>query len=130
MRELDRRDPTEVGHLRAALGLDWLPSRTLARLEERGILGRSPSTTDGRRQVAALTRRGCEASALLDRRADEAAAGVLGELAVTDREWLVAAMGTVRDLLAEAPPPWMVACAPPDWATGLDRGVSRRAVRG
>jgi len=117
--ELAQQSLVEVADLRAALDLDsGYLSRMLARLEERGMVERSPSAADGRRQRVALTAAGRDAFAILDSRADQAATDVLGALPDPDRGRLVGAMSTVRDLLADPAAPRSVvlrAAGPGDW---------------
>ena len=117
--DLAQRDQTEVAALRAALRLDsGYLSRLLTRLEERGVVRRSSSPSDGRRQVAELTEAGREAFAVLDSRADRSASDLLGRLPDRERERLVAAMRTVHDLLTEPTAPSAVVlrpAGPGDW---------------
>jgi len=123
--DLSRADSTEVGELRTALALDsGYLSRMLAKLEDRGVVRRSASPRDGRRQVAALTAAGRAAYATLDERADRTATTMLDALPVSARERLVAAMRTVRDLLTEGTPPRSVvlrAAGPGDWGWIVSR---------
>jgi DNA-binding MarR family transcriptional regulator/GNAT superfamily N-acetyltransferase len=102
--ELAQRDTTEVAGLREVLGLDaGHLSRTLARLEDNGLLTRDQLAADRRRQVAKLTRKGRQAFSLLDERATEEVRALLEPVRDEDQRRLVAAMTTVRDILDPQP---------------------------
>lgn len=90
----------ELADLRRDLRIDaGYMSRIAARFETDGLITREPSSVDGRRQSLRLTDRGREVSETLDARSAAQVAGLLGDLAPGDRRRLVAAMGTVRDVL-------------------------------
>ena len=99
--ELAQRDTTEAVQLRRTLGLDaaYL-SRMLQRFETDGLVMRTRSDRDGRRQVLALTPSGRAAFQLLDGRSSADAQGLLAPLRDADRRELVAAMGTIERLLS------------------------------
>ncbi|MEQ4300179.1 helix-turn-helix domain-containing GNAT family N-acetyltransferase [Plantactinospora sp. B6F1] len=104
--ELAQRPATEVPALRRELGLDpGYLSRILSRFAVDGLVERSQSPVDGRRQVVALTDAGRAAYELLDERTQNEIESLLSRLSDPDRERLVEAMRTIRGLLGEAPPP-------------------------
>ncbi|GAA2736980.1 helix-turn-helix domain-containing GNAT family N-acetyltransferase [Actinocorallia aurantiaca] len=91
--------------LRESLGLDpGYLSRLLARLEGDGLVARSRSDADLRRQLVRLTERGREVFTDLDRRSAAQVAGLLEELPRDRRHRLAAAMTAVREILAGASP--------------------------
>lgn len=95
-----------VADLRTRLDLDrgWV-SRLLAKLEADGLLDRRPDPADGRRQLATLTPAGERAFAHLDQRTVAAVRELLAPLPEGERRRLVAAMGTIADVLGLAPDP-------------------------
>lgn len=104
--ELAQRAEADVADLRASLGIDaGQLSRILAGFEAAGIVTRARSSTDGRRHRATLTPSGREAFATLNARSDRQAAELLGRLTDEDQQRLVAALGTIRELLDEHVPP-------------------------
>jgi DNA-binding MarR family transcriptional regulator/GNAT superfamily N-acetyltransferase len=91
----------EVRALRSRLGLDaGHLSRLLRSLEDAGLARTNPSPADRRIRVAHLSSSGLKERAVLDRRSDELAESMLAPLDADQREELVAAMRTVRRLLA------------------------------
>ncbi|RFU43336.1 GNAT family N-acetyltransferase [Actinomadura logoneensis] len=99
--ELAQRPETEVLALRRSLDLDaGYLSRMLTRFESDGLVERERSAGDARRQVVRLTDRGREVFALLDERSAAQIRAMLDGLTPADRDNLVAAMRTVRTLLA------------------------------
>ncbi len=99
--ELAQRDATEVVALRRELGLDpGYLSRILARFEADGLVSRQTSGADARRQVIALTAAGRAAYGRLDRASAERIERLVGDLPAAGQDRLLAAMGTVRDLLS------------------------------
>ncbi|MDA0567958.1 bifunctional helix-turn-helix transcriptional regulator/GNAT family N-acetyltransferase [Streptomonospora sp. S1-112] len=102
--ELRRRGRTEALALRRDLDMDpGQLSRVLSRLERNGLVARSPSPDDGRRQVVELTGEGMRAAALLDDRSNAQIEELVAHLAPPDRQRLVTALATARHLL-DAPP--------------------------
>jgi DNA-binding MarR family transcriptional regulator/GNAT superfamily N-acetyltransferase len=104
-----RQAPTasEVGR---ALDLDaGYLSRVLGGFERRGLIRRTVSPKDARQSHLALSARGRQALAPLDRRSQDAMAALLKKLAPTNQQRLIAAMRTIETLLdgnaAAAPPP-------------------------
>lgn len=112
--ELAQHDVTEVAELRRSLALDaGYLSRILARFEADGLVTRQRSETDGRRQMIQLTPAGRRAYATLDERSAAEIAEALGSLSEADRERLLTAMATIRDVLGESARPEMVVLRPP-----------------
>jgi DNA-binding MarR family transcriptional regulator/ribosomal protein S18 acetylase RimI-like enzyme len=104
--ELAHRDRTEVADLRAELGLDaGYLSRILTRFETDGLALRESSATDARRQVVRLTDRGRQEFAALDERSSAEIGALLATVPESDRNRLVAAMGTIHRVLGDGPPP-------------------------
>jgi DNA-binding MarR family transcriptional regulator/GNAT superfamily N-acetyltransferase len=102
--ELAQRDATEVVDLRRRLDLDaGYLSRILVRFEADGLVRRERSDDDGRRQVIRLSEAGINAFEMLDARSAAQIADLLSPLADDDQRRVVAAMGTVQDLLGDAP---------------------------
>jgi DNA-binding MarR family transcriptional regulator/GNAT superfamily N-acetyltransferase len=112
--ELAHGDAVEVVDLRRALGLDaGYLSRILARFEADGLVRRSRSAADARRQVIELTDAGRAVDADLERRSNAQIAELIGSLGEADQRRLLGAMGTIRELLGEHPPAGMVVLRPP-----------------
>ena len=92
---------SDVKALRSRLDLDsGYLSRLLRALEGDGLVVVEPNGADARVRTARLTRHGLAERAELDRRSDEAAAGILEPLSARQRERLVTAMAEVERLLA------------------------------
>ncbi|MET8158479.1 helix-turn-helix domain-containing GNAT family N-acetyltransferase [Sphaerisporangium sp. NPDC005289] len=112
--ELGKKDATETGELRRMLDLDaGYLSRMLARFEADGLVTRERSAADARRQVVRLGERGQAVWRTLD---DASATGVralLEPLSEEDRRRLIAAMTTVRQVLADRPAPDRYVIRPP-----------------
>ncbi len=106
------------------LGLDaGYLSRVLARFEERGLLERVWSPSDGRRRLLRPTAAGYEAFSELDRRSREEVAGTIGALSEGDQRRLLDAMDTIEKVLREdhpAPEPLLRRQEPGDmgWVVG------------
>jgi DNA-binding MarR family transcriptional regulator/GNAT superfamily N-acetyltransferase len=84
----------------ADLGLDaGYLSRVLRGLQERGLIDRRPSETDGRQSVISLTETGRQAFAALDGRSQAEVGKMLERLSATERRRLAAALGTAETLL-------------------------------
>jgi DNA-binding MarR family transcriptional regulator len=90
----------DVAAVRARLGLDsGYLSRLLRSLERQGLVTLGPHPADARARIATLTPAGLNALSELDAQSDAAAAGLIEQLADTQREQLAAAMDTVQRLL-------------------------------
>jgi DNA-binding MarR family transcriptional regulator/GNAT superfamily N-acetyltransferase len=102
--ELGRRGTIDAADLRRVLDLDGgYLSRLLARLEAQDLVARERSPDDGRRQRLELTAAGRAAYATLDERSAAEIGALLDELDEADRDRLLAAMDTIRDVLDAAP---------------------------
>jgi DNA-binding MarR family transcriptional regulator/N-acetylglutamate synthase-like GNAT family acetyltransferase len=98
--ELAHGDGPTAAALAAELGLDaGYLSRILRRFEQRGLLQRTRSRSDGRRAHLALTARGRKAFAPLNARSREEVAALLGRLPAARQHRLVDALHTVEELL-------------------------------
>ncbi|HEX9095555.1 MAG TPA: helix-turn-helix domain-containing GNAT family N-acetyltransferase [Candidatus Dormibacteraeota bacterium] len=101
----------DVRSLRAQLELDsGYLSRLLRSLESAGLVAVGNKDSDKRVRVATLTRKGKAERAVLERRADELAQGLIAPLGTTQRARLVAAMADVERLLTAS----MIEVAPID----------------
>ena len=101
--ELAQRESTEVAELRRTLDVDpGYMSRILTAFEGDGLVTRSRSAHDGRRQVIALTRRGRTAFAKLNARSAEEIRRLLTPLSQDERARLVESLGLARRLLGDA----------------------------
>lgn len=93
-------DGSELRALRTRLRLDsGYLSRSIAALEESGLITVKPSQADRRRRVAAPTRRGRRERERLEARSDALARALLEPLNEKQQRELVEAMGTVERLL-------------------------------
>lgn len=98
--ELAQHESRDVVELRRQLDLDaGYLTRILTRFEGDGLVTRRRSETDGRRQIAALTKAGRTAFAALNRRANQDMSRLLAPLAPNERGQLRQALQTVRTLL-------------------------------
>lgn len=98
--ELGRADVLQVPYLREAIRAEAAHlSRVLTRLEEVGLIAREQHPTDRRVHRVRLTEAGREAAALLDERADEAVADLVGRIGEGQRHRLAEALHTVEDVL-------------------------------
>jgi DNA-binding MarR family transcriptional regulator/GNAT superfamily N-acetyltransferase len=104
--ELAHREETTASELGNELGLDaGYLSRILRGFEERGLIAKKLSETDGRRSLLRLTERGREAFVPLDARAREDVGEMLDDLTVAEQDRLVGAMRTIERLLGARPEP-------------------------
>jgi DNA-binding MarR family transcriptional regulator/GNAT superfamily N-acetyltransferase len=102
--ELAREGGAHASDLRHRLGLDaGYLSRILARFESDGIVARTRSPRDARRQVVALTGHGKDVFARLDALSAEQVRGMLGRLPPGRRRDLTAAMATIGEIVSPAP---------------------------
>jgi DNA-binding MarR family transcriptional regulator/GNAT superfamily N-acetyltransferase len=100
--EIAMHPDTEVAHLRRELGLDaGYLSRILDRFEDQGLIRRTRSSEDRRRQLVELTAKGRRTFASLDRRSGAEIGEVLGDYSDEQQRRLVEAMGSIRRILGE-----------------------------
>ncbi|MCW6005064.1 helix-turn-helix domain-containing GNAT family N-acetyltransferase [Micromonospora sp. CPCC 205371] len=112
--ELAHRDSVEVVDLRRALDLDaGYLSRILARFESDGMVTRSRSAVDARRQVIELTDAGRATQAELDQRTNVQIGELIGGLGEADQRRLLGAMATIQELLGEPTRRDLVVLRPP-----------------
>lgn len=98
--ELSQRDGITATAIGSELGLDpGYLSRMLRDFEKKGLIARSPSPDDGRQSLVSITAKGRKAFAPLEKRTLEQVGSSLTHLSSSDQRRLVAAMGTVRNLL-------------------------------
>lgn len=74
-------------------------SRILSKFKKRGLISKTPSESDGRRSLLALTARGRKAFAPLDERANVEMAKMLDQLPEADQQRLVRDMNEIQHLL-------------------------------
>ena len=85
------------------LGLDpGYLSRTLARLDQLGLIDKVRSEADGRRRLLALTPEGERAFALLDGRSREEVSEMLVDLSEADRRRLLESMRSIESILEKS----------------------------
>lgn len=98
--EIAHRDAPTASELSRELGLDpGYLSRTLAGLQQRGLIEKLRSEADGRRRLLSLTPAGKDAFYLLDTRSREEVAEMLGELSEGDQRRLLGAMQVIEGVL-------------------------------
>jgi DNA-binding MarR family transcriptional regulator/N-acetylglutamate synthase-like GNAT family acetyltransferase len=103
--ELAQRGAPSATELGRDLGLDaGYLSRILRRFAREGLLTRTTSTTDGRRNHLHLTATGRRAFKALDDRQERAVQSMLAPLAEEDQRRLLGAMTTIERLVAPADP--------------------------
>jgi DNA-binding MarR family transcriptional regulator/GNAT superfamily N-acetyltransferase len=102
--ELARQQEAEVTSLRSGLDLDaGYLSRILARFAGDGLVTRTRSATDARRQVIGLTSRGAEVFARLDALANDQIRGLLTPLSPGQRRELTTAMTRIEEITGPRP---------------------------
>ena len=112
--ELARQDELEVAALRRWLDLDaGYLSRILARFEADGLVRKSRSPGDGRRQVISLTQAGRAAFGRLDALSSDQIRGLLAAVPAGQRSRLTAAMAGIREILDGRPAAGTVVLRPP-----------------
>jgi GNAT superfamily N-acetyltransferase len=79
-------------------------SRILRGFDEKGLIDRRPSQSDGRQSVLYLTKRGRKAFDTIDARSRSEIAAMLNALSQPDQNRLVAAMRTIAELLEPQSP--------------------------
>jgi len=106
--ELAQRGATTAAELAADLSIDpGYLSRLLRGFTTSGLVASTRSATDRRQSILALTDRGWETFASLDRRSQEEIGGLLERLDEDEQRRLLAAMATIQALLAPAATPAM-----------------------
>jgi len=101
---LAHRDGPTASDLGNDLGLDaGYLSRMLRRFEGRGLITRTSSATDGRRNHLRLTRRGRTAFAPLEQRARAEVGSMLAHLSAGEQQQVVGAMSTIERALRAEP---------------------------
>jgi DNA-binding MarR family transcriptional regulator/GNAT superfamily N-acetyltransferase len=104
--ELAQRETATATGLGQELGVDaGYLSRILRGFQDRGLLDRRPSETDARQSRLSLTDEGRDAFAQLNATAHRDIAAMLHAVPAADRARLVAAMGTIEEVLAGRPEP-------------------------
>lgn len=100
--ELGQLGAVDMHALRSYLGLDaGYLSRVLSALERAGLICTAASARDGRVKDVALTRKGAEKLAQLDRRSDALVARRIERLAPADRGEVLACVDRIRRLLGD-----------------------------
>jgi DNA-binding MarR family transcriptional regulator/GNAT superfamily N-acetyltransferase len=98
--ELAQRDGTTATGLCRELGLDaGYLSRTLARLEQNGLVDKLRSESDGRQRVLRLTAAGQSAFAVLDQRSRDEVAELLDDVGEAEQQRLLKAMQAIETIL-------------------------------
>lgn len=100
--EIANRDSVIAADLSKDLGLDpGYLSRILDRLEQKGLIQKIRSESDGRHRLLRLTPDGEEAYRLLDSRSREEISEMLSNLSEQDQNRLIQAMRTIENLLGQ-----------------------------
>jgi len=98
--ELGQRTTVTAGELARELALDpGYLSRLLGGLEQRRLVAKAPSPSDGRQSLLSLTAAGRDAFAALDAQSAEQTAALLDQVPAAEQARLVAALGTIERLL-------------------------------
>jgi DNA-binding MarR family transcriptional regulator/GNAT superfamily N-acetyltransferase len=104
--ELAHRELPTATDLVRELGVDaGYLSRILRGFKRRGLIVRTPSTTDGRQTLLSLTPRGRKAFAPLNARSHDEVAVMLSALPAAGQVGVIAAMRTIQRLLDAQPEP-------------------------
>jgi DNA-binding MarR family transcriptional regulator/GNAT superfamily N-acetyltransferase len=107
--ELAHREDLSAKEIGTELGLDaGYLSRIVQSFDEAGLITRKPLASDRRQHRLALTAKGRQAFAKLERSSQDDIAAMLAELPRGSSERLIGAMATIERLLGEAgrsPPP-------------------------
>jgi DNA-binding MarR family transcriptional regulator/GNAT superfamily N-acetyltransferase len=102
--ELAHQEQTTASQLGEGLGLDrGYLSRLLRGFQQRRLIAKQSSPSDGRQQLLSLTDKGQATFAQLNARSHEDIGVMLSKLAPADQERLVAAMQAIERLLGPAP---------------------------
>ncbi|MDA8015813.1 MAG: bifunctional helix-turn-helix transcriptional regulator/GNAT family N-acetyltransferase [Thermoanaerobaculia bacterium] len=101
LQELLRRDVSVAGDVIETLGIDrGQLSRTLRKLDQRGLIERRRSEQDGRRWILAVTQAGKELHDALNVQADRLVGATLQDLSTGERQRLIRAMEAIESVLA------------------------------
>jgi DNA-binding MarR family transcriptional regulator/GNAT superfamily N-acetyltransferase len=112
--ELAREEEAETARLRRWLDIDaGYLSRLLARFEADGLVTRTRSPLDGRRQVIGLTGAGRAVQADLDARSGAQIRALLAGLTPDGRRRLTGAMTSIQEMVGPPPPPAAFVLRPP-----------------
>ncbi len=112
--ELARQDDAEASELRRSLDIDaGYLSRLLARFETDGLVTRTRSLADARRQVISLTSTGRAVFANLDARSSDQIRALLARLSADERQRVTAAMTGIREIIAPSARPAAFVVRPP-----------------
>ena len=104
--ELAHSQRLDAADLRTRLSLDaGYLSRIMNKFEQDGLVERATSERDPRRRRITLTERGRQAQNLLEERSRETVGSLLGKVPDGDRDRLVDAMRTIREILSDPRPP-------------------------
>ena len=107
--ELGQAPSTDMAALRTTLALDsGYLSRLLAKFDAAGLIARTASATDGRRQALSLTAAGRKLYRTLDQRSNRRVGELLGPMPEPVRDSLAGALRTVMRALDDQAPPAMV----------------------
>lgn len=99
--ELCTHDTLTATRIGSELGLDaGYLSRMLRDFESKGLIQRRPAPDDARQNLVAITAKGRRAFAPLEATSENMVAQSIERLTKTDRRRLVAAMGTIENLLS------------------------------
>jgi DNA-binding MarR family transcriptional regulator/N-acetylglutamate synthase-like GNAT family acetyltransferase len=102
--ELAHHGETTAGQLGDELGLDpGYVSRLIRRLNEQGVVDKTPCEADGRVSLLSLTDEGMNAFARLNDASRRQVESMLGELADADQQRLIHAMSTIENVLLAQP---------------------------
>jgi len=98
--ELAHRDEPSAKEIGTELGLDaGYLSRIVQSFDEGGLIIRKPLASDRRQYQLALTAKGRQAQATLERSSQDEVGAMLAKLSATDRRRLTEAMATIENLL-------------------------------
>src|SRR6059036_896514 len=101
--EIAHREKSTATELSNELGLDGgYLSRILGNFEKSGLVSRTPSATDARQSLLALTPRGQKIFSSLDRQQSAEVAAMLGKLHVSEQKHLASSMQRIEELLGES----------------------------
>jgi DNA-binding MarR family transcriptional regulator len=104
LQELARQREGTASAVGKELGLDaGYISRMLRSFDQRGLVRRTRSATDGRQAHLSLTKAGEAAFARLDRQSHDDVSATLERLTPTGRQQLVSAMAVIEKLLGAKP---------------------------